>query len=255
MRQVFAAKAAGYAGVGLRLQPLLASDPVIAGDPATEAALVEAVRTTGLNVLEIGVFPIRPGLDVEGLSPVLSLSHKIGARYITCPVEDEDRPQCIETFGRLCDVAETCGLEALIEFNPYSACRNLNEALAIVEECGRDNARLLIDVLHLSRSGGKPADLLTIDPALIALVHLCDAPLPPAKSASIDEMRRESRTARLYPGEGQLWLNELLDSLSPEVPLSIEAPSAAYSHLSVEERARLSFEATRKLLQRNGRVA
>ena len=254
VRQTYAAKAAGYGGVGLRLQPLLAGDPVIAGDSAADAALVEAVRTTGLKVLEIGVFPIRAGMDVESLSPVLSLSHKIGARYITCPVEDNDRPQCIDTFSRLCDLAETCGLEALIEFNPYSACRNLNEALAIVEESGRDNARLLIDVLHLSRSGGKPADLLTIDPALIALVHLCDAPLPPENSVSIEDMRRESRTARLYPGEGQLWLDQLLDIVGTGVPLSIEAPSAAYSHLSVEERARLSFEATRKLLQRNGRM-
>ena len=254
MQQVRAARAAGYEGVGLRLQPLLKTDPVIAGNSGAEEAVARALAETRLQIIEIGVFPIKAGMDVEALSPVLSLSHKIGARFVTCPVEDNDRPQCIDTFSRLCDLAETCGLEALIEFNPYSACATLAQALAIVEESGRDNARLLIDVLHLSRSGGKPSDLLTIDPALIALVHLCDAPLPPAHQASQEAMRAESRTARLYPGEGQLWLDELLDILPPHVPLSIEAPSAAHAHLSVEDRARLSYEATRKLLMRHGRM-
>ena len=183
-RQTLAAKAAGFDAVGLRLQPLLATDPVIAGNDAAIEELLEALRNTGLKVTEIGVFPIKPGMDIEALSPVLSLSHKIGAGYVTCPVEDVDRRRSIDTFARLCDLAETCGLEALIEFNPYSACRTLKEALAIVEESGRDNAKLLIDVLHLSRSGGKPSDLLTLDPKLIALVHLCDAPPPPSKSLS-----------------------------------------------------------------------
>lgn len=253
--QVYAAAKAGYDAVGLRLQPLLADDPLIVGIPEAQDALIEALQKKHLAVTEIGVFPIRPEMDVEALAPVLSLSHKIGARYITCPVEDPDRQQCIATFARLCDLAETCGLEALIEFNPYSACRNLDEALAIVEESGRDNAKLLIDVLHLSRSGGKPADLLAIDPALIALVHLCDAPLPPARTASVEDMRMESRTARMYPGEGQLWLGELLDVISPAVPLSVEAPSAAHAHLSAEERAKAALEATHKLLKRLGRTA
>lgn len=253
-RQTRAAKAAGFDAVGLRLQPLLPTDPVIAGDERASDDLLAALQETGLKVTEIGVFPIKAGMNVEALAPVLSLSHKIGARYITCPVEDTDRRRSIDTFARLCDLAETCGLEALVEFNPYSACRSLAEALAIVEESGRDNARLLIDVLHLSRSGGKPLDLLKIDKTMIALIHLCDAPPPPPHTLGEDELRRESRTARLYPGEGQLWLDELLDILDPAVPLSVEAPSAAHANLPVEERARRAFDATRQLLLRYGRV-
>lgn len=254
VRQVRAAAAAGYDAVGLRLQPLLDTDPTIIGDSAAQDALIAALQETGLAVTEIGVFPIKPAMNVEALAPVLGFSHKIGARYITCPVEDFDSRSRIDSFSRLCDLAETCGLEALIEFNPYSACRSLSEALAMVEESGRDNAKLLIDVLHLSRSGGKPSDLLAIDPALIALVHLCDAPLAPQQALSVDEMRKESRTARRYPGEGALWLDELLDILSPSTPLSVEAPSAAHAHLSVEERALAAFEATQTLLKRHGRT-
>lgn len=253
-RQIRAAKAAGFDAVGLRLNPLVPGDPVIAGDLEASTDLLDALRASALAVTEIGVFPIRPGMDVESLAPVLSLSHKIGARFITCPIENSNHLEAVKTFARLCDLAESCALDALVEFNPYSACRNLGDALAFVQESGCKNARLLIDALHLSRSGGAPADLLEIDPDLIALVHLCDAPKPPSELRDADELRRESRTARLYPGEGQLWLDELLDVLQPTVPLSVEAPVAAYAHLSVEERARLAFLATQKLLRRHGRL-
>lgn len=255
MQQIDAAHAAGFGGVGLRLNPLLPTDPVIAGNPQAQQDIEAALARTGLQVIEVGVFPITAGINVEALAPVLAFSHKIGARFLTCPVEDTDKFRRIENFIRLCELAETCGLDALIEFNPYSACPDLEAAVNIVTASGRSNAKLLIDALHLSRSGGKPSDLMTIDPDLVALVHLCDAPPPPQGNRSQDELRKESRTARMYPGEGALWLAELLDVISPSVPLSIEAPSAAHAHLPAGERARLAFEATRSLLRRLGRPA
>lgn len=253
VEQIRAAHAAGFEGVGLRLNPLLASDSLIVGNRARELEVETALRETGLTVVEVGVFPIKAGLDVEALAPVLSFSHKIGAKFLTCPVEDSIKQRRLETLMRLCELAESCALDVLVEFNPYSACPTLEDATALASACGRANARLLIDALHLSRSGGSPADLLTIDPELIALVHLCDAPPPPDGNRSADELRQESRTARLYPGEGSLWLDELLDFLPVGTPLSVEAPSAAHAHLSVKERAVAAFDATRKFLQRHGR--
>ena len=248
-----AAHAAGFSHAGLRLQPLLNTDEKIAGITAKEREIEDLLTQTGVRPLEVGVFPIKAGLNVEQYGPVMSFSHKIGAKFITCPVEDTNPARRLLSFQHLCDLAETCGLEALIEFNPYSGCKSLSEAVDIVAASGRSNARLLIDVLHLSRSGGNPADLRAIDPALIALVHLCDASAPPATSRSIDELRQESRTARLYPGEGVLWLTELLDALPPDTPLSIEAPSAAHSHLPPEERAKAAMGATLALLEKHNR--
>lgn len=247
---VKAAHAAGFSHAGIRLQPLLATDPVIVGDRAREAEMESLLRETGVRPLEIGVFPIKPGHNVDDYGPVLSFSHRIGAQFITCPIEDPDPVSRMASFQRLCDLAISCGLEALVEFNPYSACRSLAEAAELVVASERENARLLIDVLHLSRSGGSPADLATIPPDLIALVHLCDAPPPPPQTRSIAELRQESRTARLYPGEGSLWLEELLAKLPAGTPLSVEAPSAAHRHLPPEDRAKQAMAATRQLLDR-----
>lgn len=247
---VKAAHAAGFHFAGLRLQPLLDTDQRVVGLPEREQELLGLLARTGVKPLEIGVFPIREGLDVEAYGPVLSFSHRIGAQFVTCPVEDTDKRRRLASFQRLCDLAITCGLEVLLEFNPYSGCRSLSEAQELIEASGRDNARLLIDVLHLARSGGSPGDLRTVDPELLALVHLCDANPPPAGLATAEELRRESRTARLYPGEGSLWLEELLEVLPPDIPLSIEAPSAAHAGQPPEERAKAAMAATRALLAR-----
>ncbi len=248
--QVRAAKSAGFSHVGLRLQPLLATDAITIGDVAAQDALLDLLAQTGVQVLEIGVFPLRPDSNVEAWGPTLAFSHRIGARYVVCPVEDTDPVRRLSTFRDMCDLAETCALEALIEFNPYSGCRTLQEAADMVAAAGRDNARLLIDALHLSRSGGSPADVRKLPRGLAPLVHLCDAPPPPEGGRSIDELRKESRTARLLPGEGSLWLGELLEALGPDVDISVEAPTARDAHLPANMRAQLAFDATKALLAR-----
>ena len=167
-----------------------------------------------------------------------------------CPIEDPDHNRRLETFQALCDLAETCALVALVEFNPYSACRSLEEAAELVRAARKSNAGVLVDALHLSRSGGHPRDIAKYAAGMVPLVHLCDAPPPPSQDLSEDELRRESRTARLLPGEGSLWLDELLDALGPDVHISVEAPSAKYAHLPAAERARLACHATQALLAR-----
>ncbi|MFN3888992.1 MAG: sugar phosphate isomerase/epimerase family protein [Beijerinckiaceae bacterium] len=252
--QVYAAREGGFASVGLRLQPLLPSDQAIVGDAEKEAALLKALDETKMKVLEIGVFPLKPATKAEDFAPVVAFSAKIGARYLVCPIEDDDKARRVETFRAVCDLAAQFGMEALVEFNPYSGCRSLAEAADLAREAARRNGKLLIDVLHLSRSGGSPEDARRIDAALVPLVHFCDAPPKPAGDRSVDELRKESRTARMLPGEGSLWLAELLDALSPDVAISVEAPSARHAHLPAGERARLAHEATMKMLKGAGRA-
>ena len=251
--QIRAAAAAGFPSVGLRLQPLLATDVAVVGQASREREVEALLAETGLRVLEVGVFPIRADLDVAQYVPVIAFSARIGARYLVCPVEDPDRQRSVETFRALCDQAMRHDVVALIEFNPYSGCRTLADAVDIVRSAGRKNAALVIDAMHLSRSGGSPRDLARVEPSLLRLVHLCDASPRPEKPRSIGELRAESRTARRLPGEGNLWLDELLDALPSNVGISIEAPSAAIAHLPPVERAKRAYEVTRAFFARRSR--
>jgi len=246
--QIEAAAQAGWRSVGLRLNPLLPTDMAVVGHPGREAEVSRLMARHQMALLEIGVFPIKAGMDVAGLEPALAFAQKFSARFVVCPVEDFAADRRVETFARLADLCARHSLDALVEFNPYSACRGLGEALAIVAAARRPNAGLVIDALHLSRSGGSPRDLAGVDPALLKLAHFCDAPAfePGAKSA--DEQRRESRTARLLPGEGALPLRDLLDALPAECPISVEAPSARLAGLTATERARETLIATERFL-------
>lgn len=247
--QVRAAHAAGFEAVGLRLQPLLATDTRVSGDPHQEAALRAAMAETGLKLLEVGVFPITPEMDVAGLAGVLSLAAEFSARFVVCPVEDAEPARRLATFRALCDLAATFGLDCLVEFNPYSACRSLAEARELALSSGRATAGLVIDLLHLSRSGGGGDDLRKVETHLLKLVHFCDASAMPEGARTIDELRAESRTARRLPGDGVLPLAELLRAFPAGTPISVEAPSAALAHLPAVERARRVLAATRSVLE------
>ncbi len=252
--QVSACAQAGFTHAGLRLNPLLATDQSVAGDHAKEAEVEGLMAETGVKLLEVGVFPVTATMDVEALRPVLALSQRLGGHFIVCPIEDPDEVRRLDTFSRLCDLAGSYGLGALVEFNPYSGCRSLGEAVALATTVKRPNAALVLDALHLSRSGGHPRDLAGVDPALLQLVHFCDAPAFKADGRSADELRRESRTARLLPGEGELWLEELLEALPRDIPISIEAPSARHAHLPAADRAKLALDATTAFLRKIGRA-
>lgn len=250
--QVQACAAAGFTHAGLRLNPLLPTDQHVAGDAAKEAEIERLMAETGVQLLEVGVFPVTAEMNVEALRPVLKLSQRLRGRFIVCPVEDHDLTRRRATFAKLADMAAEYGLNALVEFNPYSGCRSLAEAVEVATSVKRANAGLVIDALHLSRSGGHPRDLAQVDPALLQLVHFCDAPAFVPGDRSVEELRKESRTARLLPGEGELWLADLVRALPVGTPISIEAPSARHAHLSAAERAKLALTATQRFLDQQG---
>jgi len=245
--QIRAAAEAGFESVGLRLNPLVATDPIIIGNPERQREILRLLEETGLEVLEIGVFPIVAALDIGRLMPVLAFSAEIGARFIVCPVEDADEARRSASFAALCDEARPLGLKVLAEFNPYSAMPNLADALALVAAAARPNAALCIDALHLSRSGGAPSELTGVPRHLLPLVHFCDAKAPDF-SLPPEELRRESRKARLLPGDGELPLDALLEALPADVAVSVEAPTERDAHLPAAQRARRALEATRAML-------
>jgi hypothetical protein len=56
------------------------------------------------------------------------------------------------------------------------------------------------------------------------------------------------RSPRMRPGDGQANLNEFMDALPRDIPLSLEWPAPADSNLTDEEWARFAIEGTRRFL-------
>ena len=208
--------------------------------------LFRSLAETGLKVFDIEAIWLSAESDVTALEPALDVAVELGAKNVIVAGNDPDRGRLVANLSRLCAAANLRGIRLMLEFLPYSRVRSLAEAVALLGEVGPANAGVLVDALHLSRSGGSPADLAQYDPALFSYMHLCDAPaIPPGPEG----VRAESREGRLYPGEGGLWLADFIRAFPRDTPIAIEAPSARRAGLPPAERATLAASGTKRLLR------
>ena len=247
-----AGAAAGFDAVGLRIVPPLPTDTIIpiVGDLSLQRKIKARMQQTGISILDVEAIWLTPDTDILSLEPALDLAVDFGARYVLTVGHDPDWGRMTANLARLCESANARRLRVMLEFIPYSHVRTLDDAHKLLVAAAPQNAGLLVDALHLSRSGGIPAELARYDASLFSYVHLCDAPrVPPPPEG----LRAEARAARLYPGEGELWLTDFIAALPPSTPIAIEAPSSRYAGLPPAERARLVATATRTLLQPSGR--
>jgi sugar phosphate isomerase/epimerase len=243
--------AAGFDAVGLRIAPPFPSDrimPVI-GDAPLQRRIREAMRDTGLTVLDVEAFWIFPDTDVAAWRPALDLAVELGARHVLTVGNDPNRGRLAAKLASFCEDAAQRGLRVMLEFIPYSALRGLGDAADLLIEVRPANAGILVDAIHLSRSGGHPSDLARYDPSLFTYAHLCDVPAAPPPP---EGLRDEARGGRLYPGEGGLWLDAFVTAFLPGTPMAVEAPNASRNAaLPPEDRARLAAGAARNLLRRH----
>ena len=99
--------------------------------------------------------------------------------------------------------------------------KTVGDAVRLIADSGANNAVITVDAVHLARSGGSPADIAALDPALIGYLQLCDGPavMPP------ESFLWEAGTERLLPGDGELPLRELAAAVPTGTVIGVEAPS------------------------------
>jgi sugar phosphate isomerase/epimerase len=163
---------------------------------------------------------------------------------------DPDRAATVAKYAALCAHARTLGMRLSLEFGLFTEVKTIADALAIVEATGDPDAALLIDPLHLARSGGTPADVARVPRGRFAYAQFCDAPATGAHADDAAAILEEALDGRLQCGDGGLPLAELLDALPAEVTLSIElrARGLREKHPDPVERSRVTAEATRRFL-------
>ena len=241
---------AGYQKVGIRILPAV---PGAVCYPLDRAALIvwrRRLADAGVGVHDVEFVPLTPDVDVEALRPTLALAAELGAQRLNVSGDDADTARLAGNFGRLCDLAAEVGLGVDLEFMRFRMVGSLAHALDIVMRAARPNGRLLIDLLHLFRSGGTPQMLGKVPPAALGSVQLCDAPRHDPGDAALAD---EARAGRLFPGEGALPLREYLDALPPGLPMSVEVPTGtSHPQLAATERLRRAATAARLLLSRQG---
>jgi sugar phosphate isomerase/epimerase len=239
--QVRVAAEAGYSHVGLRFIPVAGQSIHHALDvPAIENRLAD----TGVRVLDVEVFRLAPETDVARFEPVLAMSARLRATELLVHGADAEEARLVENFGRLCDLAATYGLNANLEPMPWVDVSDTSKAMRVINAAGRKNSALLVDAIHFFRAGDNVQALGKIPRAQLRYAQLCDA--RPERPADMQEIIRQARSDRLFPGEGGRDLAGLMRALPADLPLSLEIPYAR--PMSPLERARRAFAATQRLL-------
>lgn len=243
---ITAAAAGGFDAVSLRV----IGAPGVETVPPITAALAAEIRgrlaDTGIRVFSATGIWLTPDFHIGQAERALATAAELGAKYCLAAGADEDWPRLAENFAALCRAAARVGLRIGVEFMPYLPVKNVAEAARLLHDAAQPNGGIIVDALHLARSGGSPADVAAVDPALIAYAQLCDAPR--VRPATM-ERREESLHNRLYPGDGELPLFALMDALPRDVTIDLETPCAADKHLPFDERARRAGAATRQFLK------
>ena len=238
-----AAKSAGFDLVSLWVQPPPIF-PLQLVTPAKASACRAALSETGIGVDPLEVFDLTSAEAIKSYRPALELGAQLGAKTASAiNVRNTDPVAVSELFAQLAELAGEYGLGVTLEPLAMFETSTLAQARDIIR-AARVDAGIVLDVFHLVRKGGTVADVRAIEPGLIRYIQLCDG----AASVSAEQMRYEASYERLYPGDGDFPLVELLSDASTDIAWGIEAPSRrrADSGMSAEAQAKEAIAAMRR---------
>jgi sugar phosphate isomerase/epimerase len=199
---------------------------------------------TGTVALDIEPVFVRPEGD-HG-DRVIDAAAAIGARNVLVVARGVEAEQFADRFAELCNRAANHGVGCSVEFMAFMSIRSLPESLAVLDVIDRPNAAVLLDNLHVARTGATVDDVAAIAPARLPYAQLCDAP-----AVAPDDLYTEAVDGRLLPGDGGLPVAEFVDALPPETDLSIEVRSAELRTAFPDpiDRARRTLDATDRFLE------
>jgi sugar phosphate isomerase/epimerase len=219
-------------------------------DPETWTAAVgrdvaRRLADTGLVALDIE--PVILGRGPDHGEAVIDAAAELGVRHVLVASGPADPSEVVERFAALCNRAGGSSVIVVLEFLPIFSIGSLAAALGVVAESGYANGAVLVDTLHLARSGGAPAELVGIAPHLLPYLQIADAltaPIDPSPAG----LREEALHGRLLPGHGDLPLGDVLAAV-PDVALSVELRSRQLmiDHPDPLERASVVLAATKAL--------
>ncbi|HEX9718837.1 MAG TPA: sugar phosphate isomerase/epimerase, partial [Ramlibacter sp.] len=199
------------------------------------------------RILDIGVVRLKSDTEVTAFEPVFESAARLGALHAVVNGDEPDHAILAILLARLCEVARPYALTMNLEPTPWTGVRTLAQAVKVVQAADQSEARVLVDTIHVDRSGGTPSDISAVPSALIAYAQVCDAYGP--RPTAFDTMIFQARNERRFPGEGNLDLRSMLRALPTGIPWSLEAPTRTLARtLSALERAKRGRAAVESLL-------
>lgn len=182
---------------------------------------MDRLADNGIRVLGVEYFPITAEARIEDYAAGLALGRELGANRAVTHIHDVDSARAMDKLGQLCDVAAAEGLAVGIEFTGLTrGCLSMARAAWFVDQVGRANIGIGVDMLHLVRTGGTADDVAKLDARYFSYGQICDGHGLHSSSDYMSEAHE-----RELPGAGDFPLVEILSALPESTPLEVEVPS------------------------------
>ena len=197
MDVIAGAAAAGFGAAGLRISGRMPGDawPSVDADPAAFGRIRDAAGASGVRISSISGYYITPQTQGDHLLANVRAARELGAPLIAQGCFEPDRERSV----------------------------------ALIRDIG-----LLVDSLHLARSGAGANEVAALAPGSIYLTQLCDGPRELGANSSLFD---EAMSGRMHLGDGALDLAGLVRALSPEAEIELETPVVADAGLESTQRA------------------
>ncbi|HEY6869784.1 MAG TPA: sugar phosphate isomerase/epimerase [Novosphingobium sp.] len=214
-------------------------------EPGQAGAMARRLADAGLRVCNLEVFRVGPGVDIGSYEASLALGAELGAATTTAIAKDGS-DETAEALARFTRMAARHGVRVNVEFLSYRGPCSLTQAMALVDKVGDAGTGILVDILHLVRSGGSISEVSALAPGIIGHVQLCDGPTEVPQAG----LEHESAFDRMLPGTGSFPLAPFIAAL-PDMALGLEIPrsSVAFEGMTPAERAKRLFDATLTFLE------
>ncbi|MCP5152673.1 MAG: TIM barrel protein [Ectothiorhodospiraceae bacterium] len=218
------AAGAGFTAITVRARAAVPGGPQYPLDAGGSVARETARRleATGLRIAQVELIGLDRHTDVESCRAMVAGGAALGAGSVV--VSGDDDPAVVaERLSEVCALAAEHGMAVELEFMPFRRVRTIGDALAIIEMAGATNARVMVDALHLHRSGGTVEAVRRAPASRLGSLQLCDAPRA-APGTTDAALAAEARERRLLPGAGELPLVELVEAMPPGSAVAAEVP-------------------------------
>ena len=246
LETIRAAAAGGFDATGLWIEP---ENWTVTLMHDARAALGD----TGLELLDVEVIWIKTDSDMADHKACIDIGAELGAKNVLCVSSVPDMGATAARLAELCTHAEGSGMRVAIEFGIFTEVKNLRDAMAVLETVSHPLRALLIDPIHVDRSGSSIIEIAAVPEELLPYAQFCDAPAKRPNPDDFEAVIADAIDLRMQCGEGGLPLVDLYNAMPAGIPLSIELRSKVLrdTYPDPAERAKVVAAATRSWLAKH----
>ena len=247
--QIICANKTGYQAVGLRLIPATPTEQhtSLRHDIACQKRVKSLLASTGISVLDIEIFRLKPDTNVRDYLPYIELGCELGARNLLVAGNDSNWLRLCENWHALNELCQPLGIKPHIEPMPWTDIKSYSDGVKLVESHADKLGAVLIDPIHFFRKDGDITQITPEHSAKMGYMQLADAPMPTPNT--MEEILRQAREDGLPPSVGDFPLIQRLQQLPNNLPISVEVPlSAEWACNSAQDKAHLVRQFTLELL-------